>query len=297
MINAFQNLQSSYLQLASNFQQFRKSYLFFFDYLDYLNIPVEKSGSYSLDMVNDIQLKNVWFKYPNADNYALKNISLKIKKNEHIAIVGENGSGKTTLCRIITGLYLPTSGQVNYNNYSLNDYSLSYRDAISGVFQDYIKYLIDIRSNVGFGSVVNIMNDDYIYAAMSKARTLDLLYNIDLNTQLGREYGGLELSGGQWQRLAIARGYMPQNAKLILFDEPTSSIDPLQESELFNQFMKESSNRAAIVVTHRMGATKLADRIIVLDKGEIVESGTHDELMNQNGKYANMYREQAKWYL
>ncbi|MBR5364972.1 MAG: ABC transporter ATP-binding protein [Clostridia bacterium] len=297
VINAFQNLQSSYLQLASNFQQFRKSYLFFFDYLDYLNIPVEKSGSYSLDMVNDIQLKNVWFKYPNADNYALKNISLKIKKNEHIAIVGENGSGKTTLCRIITGLYLPTSGQVNYNNYSLNDYSLSYRDAISGVFQDYIKYLIDIRSNVGFGSVDNIMNDDYIYAAMSKARTLDLLYNIDLNTQLGREYGGLELSGGQWQRLAIARGYMPQNAKLILFDEPTSSIDPLQESELFNQFMKESSNRAAIVVTHRMGATKLADRIIVLDKGEIVESGTHDELMNQNGKYANMYREQAKWYL
>ena len=242
-------------------------------------------------------MKNVWFKYPNADNYALKNISLSIKENEHIAIVGENGSGKTTLCRIITGLYLPTNGQINYNNFALSEYSLSYRDMVSGVFQDYIKYLIDIRSNIGFGSIINIMNDDYIYSAMNKAGMLDFLYENDLNTQLGREYGGMELSGGQWQKMAIGRGYMSQNAKLILFDEPTSSIDPLQESAIFNQFMKESSNRTTIVVTHRMGATKLADRIIVLDKGKIVESGTHDELMNQNGKYANMYREQAKWYL
>ena len=297
VINAFQNLQSSYFQLVSNFKQFRESYLFFFDYLDYLSIPAEHSGDYSLDRVNDIQLKNVWFKYPNADNYALKNISLSIKENEHIAIVGENGSGKTTLCRIITGLYLPTNGQINYNNFALSEYSLSYRDMVSGVFQDYIKYLIDIRSNIGFGSIINIMNDDYIYSAMNKAGMLDFLYENDLNTQLGREYGGMELSGGQWQKMAIGRGYMSQNAKLILFDEPTSSIDPLQESAIFNQFMKESSNRTTIVVTHRMGATKLADRIIVLDKGKIVESGTHDELMNQNGKYANMYREQAKWYL
>ena len=296
IINAFQNLQSNCLQIISNLQGFRESYLFYNDYLTFMDIQKIKTGNEKLNDDFNIKLINVSFSYPNKLENALENISLKINKNEHIAIVGENGSGKTTLCRLLSGLYSPVSGSVLYNKLPVSEYEKSYTDKISAVFQDYIKYLFNVRSNVGFGDIDNLKNDTRIYEALKKSDNSIQPSAIDLDNQLGREFGGYELSGGQWQRLAIARGYMPECANFFIFDEPMSSIDPIQESAIFKSFMEQTDKYTSIVVTHRIGAAKLANRIIVMDKGKIIEEGTHAELMQLNGKYAEMYTAQAKWY-
>ena len=241
----------------------------------------------------DIHLRDVSFSYPNSSKETLKHISLTIKNNTSIAIVGENGSGKSTLTKLIMGLYTPTQGTILYGDKPLNQYSRASKFArTSAVFQNFMKYKLSVRDNVAIG---NINSQERIGEVLKKA-DVDLIgLNITLDTILSREFGGIDLSGGEWQRLAIARGlFRPHD--LIVLDEPTAAIDPIEEANVFQSFQRISRGVTSIFVTHRLGSTQIADLILVMDKGTIAERGTHRELMAQRGLYYQLYMSQAQWY-
>lgn len=264
------------------------------NYLNFLSEKTEKESNKVKPLTkNDLEilLKNVGFSYPMSNNYVLKNINLTIRKNEKIAIVGENGCGKTTLCKIIMGLYEPTYGQIFRHQYK-SKYS-----NISAVFQDYCKYKMTLQENITISESKKEINDKVVEDVLMKAgiNFNNEIFNDGINTIIGREFGGIELSGGQWQRLAIARG-LYKTCNFIILDEPTAAIDPIEESHLYNNFLNLSEGKTSIIVTHRLGAVKLADRIIVLSNGIIIEEGTHEDLMKKNGKYKKMYESQSQWY-
>ncbi|MCB2288930.1 ABC transporter ATP-binding protein/permease [Clostridium sp. CS001] len=241
----------------------------------------------------DIQLRDVSFAYPNASGNALRNINLTIKAGTSLAIVGENGSGKSTLTKVIMGLYDPTKGQVVHGDKPLHPYSNASKfKGISAVFQDFVKYKLSVEDNVKMSNITCELETEDV---LDKAEINLPELNIKGNTILSREFGGQDLSGGEWQRIAIARGlYRPHN--LIVLDEPTAAIDPIEEANVFESFKRISALKTCVFVTHRLGSTKIADRIIVMDKGEIVEEGTHLELLNMQGRYYELLQSQAQWY-
>lgn len=260
----------------------------------------ERNGvDVELDDTKGIEIKNIYFKYPDAKENAINGISLNIKNGETIAIVGENGSGKSTLIRLLTGLYLPDSGIVINGGHSTADVSMkSLFKGVSAVFQKYQRYKMTLRNNIGISDVDKIDDndkqmDDYCQMAGFSKDADSLTDGYD--TMLSREFNGVDLSGGQWQRVAIARGFYRRH-KLIILDEPTAAIDPLEETRIYNSFAEISRDKTAIIVTHRLGSVRLADRIIVMKKGRIVERGSHDELMKVSGEYARMYESQRQWY-
>lgn len=241
----------------------------------------------------DIQLRDVSFAYPNASGNALKSINLTIKAGTSLAIVGENGSGKSTLTKVIMGLYDPTKGEVMYGDKPLHLYSKASRfKGISAVFQDFIKYKLPLEDNI---KISNITSELATEKVLDKVEINLPELNIKSNTILSREFGGQDLSGGEWQRIAIARGLYRQH-NIIVLDEPTAAIDPIEEANVFESFKRISVGKTCVFVTHRLGSSKIADRIIVMDKGEIVEEGTHLELLNMKGRYYELLQSQAQWY-
>lgn len=239
----------------------------------------------------DILLEHVSFRYPQAKEQALSDISLRIKGGETVALVGENGSGKTTLARVIIGLYEPTEGTAEYAGKPMRAYS---SDHISAVFQNYNRYQMTLRDNLSIGN--QLIADDAML--MKIGREVDLPVengSVGLDQMLGREFGGTDLSGGQWQRVAIGRGRYREH-DLIVLDEPTAAIDPLEEAEIYGKFAESCKGKTAILITHRLGAVKLADRIIVLREGRVEEEGTWDSLMEAGGWFGKMYEMQKEWY-
>lgn len=265
----------------------------FFRILD-LHERVGNSGV--SDFSKGIVAEHISFTYPGGVHPALNDVSLTIQAGETIAVVGENGSGKSTLTRLLTGIYIPQKGKVVVGGLdtSLTSSSSIYNN-ISAIFQEYQRYKMTLMDNV-------TISDTKAKCDVSKVKKVlndvDFQFNynsIPLDTMLSPEFDGIDLSGGQWQRLAIARGLYRTN-KFIILDEPTASIDPLEENEIFTQFKNLIKGKCAIIVTHRLGAAKLANRIIVMDAGKIVDIGTHDELLSHSGKYSEMWSTQAKWY-
>lgn len=246
------------------------------------------------DFTKGIVAKYVSFTYPERDMAAVKNANLSIKSGETMAIVGENGAGKSTLVRLLIGLYSPDFGTVEIGGL---DSKISHPDAIfestSGVFQRYQRYKMTLAENVILSDTTNPIRMEAIHSSLNEAEFNEDTANLD--TMLSPEFDGIDLSGGQWQRLAIARGLYRIN-KFIVLDEPTAAIDPIEEARIYNQFKHLSKNKCAIVVTHRLGSTKLADRIVVMNNGEIADIGTHDELLSRKGKYYDMWKAQASWY-
>jgi len=246
----------------------------------------------SPDKKTDIFLENISFAYPGGDK-VLRDISLTIKQGETLAVVGENGAGKTTLTKIIIGLYPPTSGTLRYGKHDARHFAGKARfDHVSAVFQNYIRYKLNAKENIKISDVEN-PNNAAAAAAEAGARLSHLPNGLD--TMLSREFDGTELSGGQWQRIAIARGLYRRHDVIVL-DEPTAAIDPIEESNIFRLFQESAKDKTAVLVTHRLGSTKIADRILLMENGRICELGTHEQLMEKDGKYARMYREQASWY-
>lgn len=239
-----------------------------------------------------IELNNVSFVYPNSNNNVLHNINLSIKRGEKIALVGENGAGKTTLAKIVLGIYNPTSGEILLDGKCKDNNTL-----IDGsvVFQDFCKYFFTLRENVAFGNISLIDEDEKLKFELSEFDFEIEKIGSSLDIQLGRDFDGIELSGGEWQKIALARGFI-KNSDFIILDEPNSGLDPLAESKMVRRLLKMLADYTGIIITHRIGIATLADRIIVLENGEIVEEGAHDELLKKDGKYQLMFNTQANIY-
>ena len=251
--------------------------------LSYDERKVEKSSKYG----DDIEFSHVSFKYPGTEKMVLNDLSFRINKDKVTAIVGENGAGKSTIIKLVAGLYEPTEGSVKISN--MNPYSMSNEDIsneLSIVFQDFKNYEISLRDNILFGKAGDISED---------LRLLELdKYSEDTN--IGKlEEDGVYLSGGESQKLALARA-IQKKSDFLIFDEPTASMDPMVEAKMYDNILKVLKSRGAIIITHRLVLSKLADDIIVLNEGRIIERGSHDELMNKGGIYKQMYDEQSGWY-
>ncbi len=254
-----------------------------------------------------IRFHGVSFTYPGADRPALSNVELSLQPGERIALVGENGAGKTTLVRLLLGLYRPTQGIITVDGTDLSSiHPESWRKEATAIFQDFVRYPTTVRENIAYGDSSLLTQDaadaDVIHpriaaaAAQSGADAFIADLPAGYATPLGKEWpGGLELSSGQWQRLALARAYL-RDAQIVALDEPTASLDPRAEVEFYRQFVQVAAGRTAILVSHRLGAARLADRIVVLAHGRIVEEGDHDALLRLDGVYAQMFSLQARWY-
>jgi len=244
----------------------------------------------------------VSFVYPGSHHATLQHIHLTIQPGEMVALVGENGAGKTTLAKLLCRLYDPSAGKILWNGQDFRTLSLDdLRSRIAVVMQDYARFPATLRENVGWGSVPDLHEDGLLKTALHEAGIANLLQDLDegLETPLGKELEhGTDLSGGQWQRVAIARSLMRlTDAELLVFDEPTAALDPKNEQEIYDIFRSIAQGRMAVVVSHRLALAKMCDRIIVLEHGQIIESGTHDQLMEQQGQYHLMFSRQASSYL
>ena len=235
-----------------------------------------------------VAMSNLSFQYPSAVTQTLKEITAKIAPGEIVALVGKNGAGKTTLANILLGLYAPDSGTLTFSQSA----TTSEKPTTSAVFQDFVRFLLPVRDNVGFADLNRMQDDNHLRHTLDRAGST---FSQELDTWLGHEFGGRDVSGGEWLRLAVARGLFRQS-QFVVFDEPTAAIDPVAEVEMIQELLTRDESRTTLVISHRLGVARLCDRILVLDEGQLVEDGTHEELLAIDGLYAEMWDAQASWY-
>ncbi len=245
-----------------------------------------------------IELEDVWFTYPESGHPVLRGVNLTIEAGERIALIGENGAGKSTLIRLIMGLYQPSQGRVLLGGVDVREYPQQLlRRHFAAVFQEFVHYQFPISENIRFGRLHDASDAQVRRAAeLSGAAEFIRAFPEGYGTLLGRPLGGVDLSGGQWQKLAIARALVRQ-APVVVLDEPTAALDPKAEAEIYRQFGEMTEGRTSILISHRLGSARLADRIIVLGDGVVAESGTHEELIAKDGEYAGFFTLQAQWYV
>lgn len=247
-----------------------------------------------------IRFEDVSFFYPGSDTPALNKINLHISPGESLAIVGENGSGKTTLIKLLTRLYAPTHGKIFLEGLELQQWDIeALRQKIGVIFQDFARYQLIVGENIGIGDVDNIEEDEQI-AQAAKQGMADVFVKdlpLEYKTQLGTWFkDGKELSGGQWQKIALSRAFMRNQADILILDEPTAAIDAKAEAEIFAHFRDLTANKISIIISHRFSTVRMADHIIVLEKAEVMEQGSHNELVAADGQYATLFKLQAKGY-
>lgn len=247
-----------------------------------------------------IEFDKVSFTYPGTGKKILDELSFHVDSGEKVSIVGENGAGKSTIVKLLMGLFRPDSGRILIGGKPLESYSRSVRERLFGaVFQDFVKYSITLGENVGVGNPEKLHDKEAVADAMHKARVDSFLEELPAgpDTLLGREFeGGTDISGGQWQRIAIARAFMGKKPIQIL-DEPTSQLDPMEESRIYSEFAEMAEGRTSVFITHRLASTRITDRILVIADGRVIQSGSHEELMEWGGLYADMFQAQKQWYV
>lgn len=235
----------------------------------------------------------------------LHDVNLDLRAHSIVAIVGVNGAGKSSLIKLLCGFYRPTTGQITVDDIPLADIDLTaWRQRLSGSFQDFARFELPVRETVGVGDLSHVDDRDAVASAIARAGAADVVDQLPdgLETQLGRVFDGVELSGGQWQKLALARASMRSLPLLLILDEPTAALDARTEHAVFERYAARAEavdvagGAITILVSHRFSTVRMADHIIVVDNGRIVQQGTHDELMRAGGSYAELYQAQANAY-
>ncbi len=297
-INRFINYVSRLIRESNDLYQ---NYTFINDYENFLGLPDESSEGLPLEpnIQQGLVFKNVWFKYQSATDWNLKNISFSIRSAENIAIVGENGAGKTTLIKLICRFYQPQKGEILLNGRNINEYSLeSYRRSISALFQDFAQYPFSAKDNIHFGDVRKKLR---LRDIKKVAKYTDMDHFLDklprkYSNPLDKEFAsGIEPSKGQWQRIALSRT-LYREAHMIILDEPTSNVDPESEEKIFESIIEIDKDKMIILVSHRFSTVRKADKILVIEKGELVEEGTHHQLIKNKSRYHELFTLQAQSY-
>lgn len=301
---SFSRLSTIMQGVLIRFSQITENSLYIKDYFDFLSIrPTIKNNSKPLSFPKEIkkgfEFRNVGFKYTTSEKWAIQHLNFQFLPNEKLALVGENGAGKTTLVKLLTRLYDPTEGEVLLEGINLKLYDLiELRKNIGVIFQDYVKFQFLASENIAIGNIEEIDKLDLIKKSAAASLAAPIIEKLPLqyNQMLGNKFSnGIDLSGGEWQKIALGRSYMRDSTILIL-DEPTASLDARAEFEAFQRFSKLTEGKMAILISHRFSTVRMANRILVLKNGTLSQMGTHEELLNTNGLYAELFNLQAKGY-
>ena len=292
--------------IASSLTAIGKMYednLYLSNLYEFLEEPIDSNdGSAVTGPIpgDGVRFEEVSFTYPGQTTPAIDRINLHLQPGQKLALVGENGSGKTTLIKLLTRLYVPSEGRVLLDGRDLNEWQLdALRQRIGVIFQDFVRYQLKVGENIGVGDVAHIESEEQQQTAAEKGMAHPFIDSMEkgYNTQLGRWFkDGRELSGGQWQKIALSRAFMRKQADILVLDEPTSAMDAEAEAKIFDHFRDVTENQMAILISHRFSTVRMADQIVVLADGKIIERGSHEQLMDRNGKYAHLFAIQAKGY-
>lgn len=303
-----QNMQGSLMSAFECLNDITGDGRYLEDYEEVLSYEEESvsyqttSGEEGLKCVQsmEIRFEHVFFVYPGTDREVLKDVNLTIHQGEKIAIVGENGSGKSTFVSLLEGLYEPVRGRILVNGTDIKNNLGLLRDCLSCTSQEFVHFEGSVADNVRIGDAKKVHSNEEVWQALRKIgmeEDVETLSN-GIDTLLGSFVpGGMDLSGGQWQKLAIARNLIKEDARMMVLDEPTAALDPLAEARLYEQFSSLAKDKTVLLISHRLGATRLVDRVLVFEDGQIKEDGTHAELLAANGLYTKMYQAQAQWYV
>jgi len=304
LTTAIQQASSNLQQVFSTASGIADQALFLTDLIAFFDMrPTVQSKPNGLPAPKVIQrgfeFRNVSFAYPGTERTVLKNFNLTLSPGERIALIGENGQGKTTVVKLITRLYDPTEGEILLDGIDLREYSLEdLHRHIGVIFQDFMRFEMTARENIAVGNVDQLHQQDDIELAARKSLADTVVSKLagGYDQMLGRRFeGGVELSGGEWQKMALARAYL-RDAQLLILDEPTAALDARSELEVFERFAELTAGKMALLISHRFSTVRMADRIVVLSGGRLIEEGNHQELMAKNGLYASMFEMQAASY-
>ncbi|MEL6194302.1 MAG: ABC transporter ATP-binding protein [Bacteroidota bacterium] len=304
LAGSFSRLRGLLRGVLSRFSVIAQSALYLKDFFDFMEITPEiNTPSNPIILPNPIRdgfiFENVSFKYPSKEEYAIKDVSFHLHAGEKLALVGENGAGKTTLVKLIARLYDPSEGRILLDGQDLKNYSLEeLRKAISVIFQDYVRFQMTAAENIAVGNIWKKEERPIIEYAAEKSLANQVITRLDkgFDQLLGRRFeGGVDLSGGEWQKVALGRAYM-RDAQLLILDEPTAALDARAEYEVFQRFSDLTKGKTAVLISHRFSTVRMADRILVLEKGHKLELGSHEELLALDGTYAELFNLQAQGY-
>jgi ATP-binding cassette subfamily B protein len=302
-LTLFRQSQATFQGIFYNTGQLYESGLFLQNLFGFLGLTPQmitgKGRKAPRPITKGIEFRNVSFRYPDREEWALREVNLTVLPGEKIALVGANGAGKTTLIKLLTRLYDPTEGEILLDGVDLREYDLDdLREAIGVIFQDFVRYQVSARENIGFGQIAELANEPRILSAAARGGADEVIERLPkgYDTLLGRWFEkGAELSGGQWQKIALGRAFM-RDSEVLVLDEPTAALDAEREYEIFQRFRELTAGRIAFLISHRFSTVRMADRIVVIEGGQLTELGTHHELLELDGTYARLFNMQAEGY-
>jgi len=304
LAGSFNSLRTKLQGFFTRFTQITESALYLQDYFEFLDLKFDVSQvddglELPKKILNGFEFINVGFKYPKSERWVVRHVNFELKAGEKLAFVGENGAGKTTLIKLLLQFYEPTEGEILLDGVPIKKYNqLQYQQYFGVIFQDFVKFELTLRENIAMGEIDEIGNQVRIDNAADKSLANQVVSELPggYDQQLGKRFkNGKDLSGGQWQKIAIARAYM-KDAEVLVLDEPTSALDARAETEAFDRFIKLTEGKTAVIISHRFSTVRIADRIMVLKDGSVLEIGTHKELMRNDKLYAELFNLQAAGY-